>query len=109
MSLDTHLTIKDHDSTIEDAQRALYFGRKVDVARGINNINLATFPVSGNSGGSNSDSPLLLLVHPVGGSAAGVAFDEVNFVFQAGAIKNCFGRGGFTRVDMGDDADIADF
>ncbi len=29
-------------------------------------------------------------------------------MLETSAIQNCFGRGGFTRIDMGDDADIAE-
>ena len=109
LSFDTHLTIEHDDGAVEHAERAFHLGGKVDVARGINNVNLVTFPVGGNSSGSNGNTTFLFLFHPVGSCTTGVAFHEVNFVFQTGTIKNRFGGSSLAGVDVRDDTDIAVF
>ena len=73
LSFDAHLTIEDYDSTIENTKRTLYLCGKVDVSWSIDNVDLVTFPISGNSGGGNRNTTLFFLFHPVGSSAAGVA------------------------------------
>ena len=108
LRLDAHLAVKDHHGTVENAKRALYLGGEVDVARSVDDVDFVPFPVSGNGGGGNGDTAFFFLLHPVGGSTAGVAFDEVDFVFETGAVKNCLTGRGFAGVDMRDDTDVAE-
>ena len=77
--------------------------------RGVDDVDLMTLPVGGHRGGGNRDAALLFLFHPVGRRAAVVAFDEGDFVLQAGPIEDCLGGCGFTGVDVGDDADVSKF
>ena len=88
LSFDTHLTVENGNSTIEHTKRAFYFGGKVDVARGIDNVNFVTFPSGGNSCGSNGNTTFLFLFHPVSSSTTGVTLDEVDFVLQASTVED---------------------
>ena len=73
----------------------------------VDNINLVTLPVGGHSSGSNCNTTLFFLLHPVGSSTAGIALDEVDFVLEASAVENSLRCSGFTSIDMGDNADVA--
>ncbi len=73
---------------------------------GVDNVNLVTFPVGGNSSGGNCNTALFFLFHPVGGSTAGVALNEINFVFEAGTVKNSLGCGSLARVNMSNDTNV---
>ena len=66
---------------------------------------LHSCPVAGGCGGSNGDSALLFLRHPVHGSGAVVRF--AYFVVYAGVVQNSFGSSGFTCVDMRHYTDIS--
>ena len=88
LSFDTHLTIENSNGTIKHAKRTFYFGGKVDVARGIDNVNFVTFPSGGNSCGSNGNTTFLFLFHPVSSSTTGVTLNEVDFVLQASTVEN---------------------
>ena len=74
------------DGAIKDAQRAFYFSSKVDVTRGIDNIDTVinvsvrtffSFPTSRNCSGRNRDTTLALLLHPVGGRSAIMHFTHL--------------------------------
>ena len=88
LSFDTHLTVEYDYCAVEHAKRALYLSGKVDVAWGIDNVDFVTFPVGSNSSGSNSNTALFFLLHPVGSSTAGIALDEVDFVLETSTIEN---------------------
>ena len=107
LSLDAHLAIKYNYSAVEHAKRTLDLGGKVDVAWCIDNVDFVTFPVSSHSSGGNCNTALFFLFHPVGGSTAGIALNEVDFVLEASTIKNSLRCSGFTSIDMGDNADVA--
>jgi len=49
LGLDSGITIEDHDSTVEDAKRALNFGSEIDVAGSIDNIDTIIIPKSGDT------------------------------------------------------------
>ncbi len=115
LGLYTRHSIKNNDRAIQHAQRADNFGRKVNVSWGINNVNqilvvlglgqILRGPKSRNSGGSNSDSALLFLDHPV---SRGISFVNVtDSVSYARIIQNALCGSCFTSVNVGDNPDIA--
>ena len=109
LRFNTHLPVKDDHSAVQNAQGALNFGGEVNVTRGVNDVDFVPLPVGGDSSGGDGDAAFLFLFHPVGGGTAIVALDEADFMFQAGAIENRLGSGGFTGVNMGNNTDITQF
>ncbi len=107
LSLDTHLTVENGDSTIENTKRTLHLSGEVDVTWGIDNVNLVAFPVGSDSCGSNSNTAFLFLFHPVSSCTTSITLNEVDFVFQTCTVKNCLGGRGLTCVNMGNNTDIA--
>ena len=63
--------------------------------------------MTGGCGRGNRDASLLLLHHPV--HRRGTLVHFADFVVDPGVIKNPLGGGGFTRVDMRHDPDVAGF
>src|SRR6266478_4071624 len=61
-------------------------------------------PESGSCSGRDSDSALLLLLHPVHRGSAFV--DLTDFVALAGVIENALGGSRLTGIDVRHDADI---
>ena len=62
-------------------------------------------PVAGGSCGGDGDTTLLLLNHPVHGSAAVVNLADL--VVDAGVVQNTLGSRSLTSIDMGHNADIS--
>jgi hypothetical protein len=65
------------------------------------------FPFAGSSGGGNGNASFSFLFHPVHGGGTFVHFTD--FIGPSGIIENSFGNSGFTRIDMGNDTEIAEF
>src|SRR6185503_12841572 len=93
---------------VEDSQRTFDFHGEVDVTRSIDNIdamiNAASFPVAGGRSAGNCDTALLLLLHPVHRRRTLVYL--ANLVRDTRVVKDTFGGGGLTGIDVGHDADI---
>jgi hypothetical protein len=64
------------------------------------------FPIEGNGGGLNRDSAFLFFGIVIGNGSALV--NATDFVDEVGVKEHPFGNGGFSRIDMGDDANVAD-
>ena len=75
------------------------------MARRVNDVDLVAFPETGHGCGSNGDSALFFLLHPVGGRTTIVGF--TNLAVNTGVVQNTLGGGGFTSIDVGHDADVA--
>ena len=106
LGLHALLAVEHRDSTIEHAQRALHLDGEVDVAGGVDDVDLAVVPVAGRRGGRDGDAALLLLLHPVHG--AGAIMGLAHLVVHAGVEEDALGRRGFAGIDVSHDADIAD-
>ena len=95
--------------SVQHAQRALHLGREVDVARGIDNIDLVglvlVVPESGRRGRRDRDAALLLLNHPVHRRGAFVHLADL--VSLASVEKNTFRGRRLTGIDVRHDADIS--
>src|SRR4051812_25818948 len=99
LALYTHFAIKHNTSTVQHTQGTLYFYRKVDMPRRVDNVNLVVFPIASNGRRNNGDTTLTLLGHPVRSSLA--LMYGTNFVLQACTVKNTFSSGSLAGVNMG--------
>jgi len=98
---------------VEYAQGTLHFDRKVDVAGGIDDIDLvlgpilvAAFPETACRGRGDRNPSLLLLLHPVHGCSAIVYL--THFVRLACIKQDSLGCSGLTRINMSGDSDVSD-
>ena len=119
LRLDTALSSQNGHRTVQDAQRTLDLNSEVNVARGVDDVDAVTIllecnrvllslrvaPVASGSCGGDGDTTLLLLDHPVHGSAAVVNLADL--VVDAGVVQNTLGSGGLTSIDVGHNADIS--
>jgi hypothetical protein len=64
------------------------------------------FPVKRNGGGLDRDASFLFFGIVIGGGCT--LIDTSDFVNEVGVKEHPFGNGRFSRIDMGDDADVAD-
>src|SRR5699024_3278068 len=106
LRLNAFLRAEDSDSAVQDTQGTLDLTGEVDVARGIDQVDLVVVPEAGRRGGSNRDAALLLLLHPVHGGCAVVGL--AHLTVDTGVEEDAFGGGGLTGIDVGHDADVAD-
>ena len=106
LRLDAGDTVEHRDGAVEDAQRALHLGGEVDVAGGVDDVDLVVLPPAGRRGGRDRDAALLLLLHPV--HDGGALVDLADLVGDAGVEEDPLGRGGLAGVDVRHDADVAD-
>ena len=107
LRLDTADSAENTDRTVENPQRTLHLGGKIDVTRGVDNINLMIFPVAGGGCRGDRNAPFLFLFHPVHGRLTVVHFSD--FVAFSRVVENSFRCGCFARIDMGDNSDISQF
>ena len=105
LRLDACHAVKNHHPTIQHAQTPLHFGGEVHVPGGIDDVDLMSAPKRRHSGGGDGDPALFFLVHVVGGGGAVVHFAHA--VDTTGVVEHALGGGRLPRVNMGDDADIA--
>ena len=119
LRLDTALSSQNGHRTVQDAQRTLDLNREVNVARGVDDVDAVTIllecnrvllslrvaPVASGSCGGDGDTTLLLLNHPVHGSAAIMNFADL--VVDTGVVQNTLGSSSFTSINVGHNADIS--
>src|SRR5690606_14461355 len=106
LRLDTFLAVEDGDGTVEHTQRTLHLNSEVDVAGCVDDVDLVVVPEGGGSSRGNSDTPLLLLLHPVHRRRTLMSLTEL--VVDPGVEQDPLGGGGLTGVDVGHDADVSD-
>ena len=113
LGLHTALGAQNGHRAIQHAQGTLNLNSEVHVARSVDDIDtggreliLGTLPETGGSGGSDGDTTLLLLGHPVHGSSTVMGLADL--VIHAGVVQNTLGRGGLTGIDVRHDTDITD-
>ncbi len=98
---------EDHDGAVEDAQRALDFGGEIDVAGCVDQVDVIALPGAADGGGGDGDAAFAFFGHVIGGGAAFV--DLAHLVNLAGVEEDPFGDGRLAGVDVGDDAEVAEF
>ncbi|MNI12800.1 hypothetical protein D3C73_659960 [compost metagenome] len=104
LRLNAFFSAEHSNCSVQYTQGTLYLNGKVNVPRGINNINAVTFPSSGRSGGSNRNSTLLFLFHPVHRCCTFVHFTD--FVYFTCIVKNPLCCCCLTSINMCHDPDI---
>jgi hypothetical protein len=99
------------DGAVQHAQAAVHFDGEIDVARGVDQVDLLLAPECGHRGALNRDTTLLLLLQVVSGGGGLQVLGVVNIdnrVLAPRVIQDALGRRGLAGVDVSDDADIAD-
>ena len=91
--------------TVEHAERSFNLNSKVYVSGSIDDVDTMVVPVSGGCSRSDGDTSLLFLNHPVHGSATIVGFTD--FIVNTGIVKDTFGCGSLSCVDVSHDTDIS--
>ncbi len=105
LRLDARHRVEHRHRTVEHAQRALHLNGEIDVAWGVDDVDPVVAPIAGGRRGSDGDSALLLLLHPIHGGGAFMHLTDL--IGAAGIIENALGRRGLAGIDMGHNADIA--
>ena len=106
LGLHALLAVEHGHGTVQHAQGALHLDREVDVAGGVDDVDLVVLPEAGHRGGRDGDAALLLLLHPVGGRRAVVGLAQL--VVDTRVEQDALGGGGLAGIDVGHDADVAD-
>ena len=101
------LCAEDGNASIQNAQASLYFSRKVNVARCVNDVYAVILPEAGGCSGSYRDSALLFLLHPVHGRRAFMHLTQL--VSTACVKQDPLRRCRLSGIDMGHYSDISGF
>ena len=105
LRLNALLAVENSYGAVQNTQGTLNLNGEVHVAWRVNDVDLVAIPETGNSCGGNGDTALFFLLHPVGGRTTVVSF--TNLAVNTGIEQDTLGGGGFTSIDVGHDADIA--
>ena len=108
--------VEHEDRAVEHAQRALHLDGEVDVAGGVDDVDvvvreliLRSVPDAVGRGGLDRDALLALEIHRVHlGADAVLAAHLVNLVDSTRVEQDALGERRLARVDVGGDADVAD-
>ena len=96
------------DGPVQHPQRPLDLDGEVDVAGGVDDVDGVAVPLHVGGGRGDGDAALALELHVVHGGAHPVlALDLVDPVDLLAIEQDPLGQGGFARVDVGADADVA--
>ena len=104
LGLDAGHRVEHRDGAIEDPERPLDFGREIDVAGRVDDVDAVIAPEAGGRGGRDGDAALLFLLHPVHDRRALVHFAEL--VGDPRVEEDALGGRGLTGIDVGHDADV---
>jgi len=104
LGLDAGHRIKGDDAAVEDAQRTLHLGRKVDVAGGIDQVDLVALPLARDRGRLDRDPALALLRHKVG--HGGPVIDVAQAVRTPGVKEHALCRCRLAGIDVGNNANV---
>lgn len=95
------------NAAVENFKGAINFDGEVNVAWGVDDVELVAVPETSSRGGLNGNTALGFLIHEVHGGFAVVNFAD--FMDFSGEFKNALGGGGFAGVNVGENADVAVF
>ena len=107
LGLDAFAGAEHHDAAIEHAQAALDFGREIDVARRVDQIDDDVLPRKLHARRVDRDAALGLFGIVVGRGGAPV--DLAGAMLRAAGKEHPLGDGRLAGVDVGNDADVANF
>lgn len=97
--------VEHRDRAVEHPQRALHLVGEVDVARGVDQVDPVTVPVTAHRRGKDGDAAVAFLGIEVGDGRT--VMDLAPLVGGAGEVEDPFGDGGLAGIDVGEDAQIA--
>ena len=103
LRFDTPHGINHHDNRVDYPQASGDLRGEVDVARGVDDLQVVLSPVDTRRGSEDGDASLLLLAHPVHRSGA-----LVNFTHEApgtGLEQDALGKSRLACIDVRDDAE----
>ena len=116
LGLNAALRIEYADCAVQYTKGTLYLNGKIYVSGCINNIDtvfqssrhrlclVLMCPVTGSSRRSDSNTTLLLLLHPVHGR--GTFIGLADFIVYTGVVQNTLCQSGFSRIDMRHDTNV---
>ena len=107
LRLNTALCTKNRHASVQHSQGTLDLCGKVDVTRGVDDVDAGAVPETGGSGRGDGYATLLLLLHPVHGGGTLMGLTEL--VVDTGVEQNTFRSRGLAGVDMSHDTDISRF
>ena len=105
LGLDPRDPAEHHHRPVEHAQRALDLDGEVDVAGGVDQVQLVVAPLDGGGGRRDGDAALALLRHPVHLGLAVVHLADL--VDASGVEQEPLADGGLAGVDVRDHPDVA--
>ena len=107
LGFDTSNGIEDDDTTIQNAQTALDFGREVNVAGGVNDVDLVVEPHGCGRGRGDGNPALLFLDHMIHRRRAIMYL--THFMDHARVIQDTLRSGRLACINMSNNPDIANF
>ena len=93
-----------HHGQIQGGQGALHLSGKIHVAGGVDEVHRHALPVSGGGGGTDGDAPLPLHREAVRSRRA--LIHGAGTAHCPHVVEHLLGQRGFSRVHVGEDADI---
>ena len=105
LGLDPAHRVEDPDGPVQHPQGPFHLDGEIHVARGVDDVDDAALPLAGGDRRGDGDAPFLLLGHPV--HDRGAVVDFAHLVGAAGVIEDALREGGLPRVDVGNDAEVA--
>ena len=96
------------NGAVEHAEAPLHLDGEVDVARGVDEVDVVLTPLHARGGRRDRDPTLTLEIHVVHGCPIPVALHFLDAVDSAGVVKDPLGKRGFAGVDVGRDAHVAE-
>ncbi len=105
LGLDAARAAEHTDAAVEHLQRPVDLDGEVDVAGGVDDVELVVLPEAGRGGRLDRDPALLLLVHEVGRRGAVVHLTEL--VDLARELEDALGRRRLAGVDVRENTDVS--
>src|SRR6266542_3832457 len=107
LALDAGDRAEHQDRAVQDAQRPLDLDREVDVAGGVDDVEVEPLPLAVRRGGGDGDAALALELHRVHlGADAVLALHLVDGVDPVRVEQDPLGQRGLPAVDVGRDPDV---
>jgi len=105
LGLNATLGAQNGNGTVQHTQGTLHLYGEVHMPGGIDDIDSVLLPEASGSSGSNGNTALLLLRHPVHGCCTIVGLTDL--MVNTRVIQDTLGGGGFTSINMRHDTNIS--
>jgi len=97
-------TIKYCNSSVKYTKGTFDLKGKIDVTRGVDNVDTVVVPSTGGSGRGNGNTTFFFLFHPVHGGSS--LMDLTDFVGLSSVVKDTFGCGGLSGINVSHDTNV---